>query len=140
MSIVGSLMSLVANTEPWVEEAICSQTDGELFYPEKLHGAAATRAAKAICAQCPVRGENFPEPGRGGTGECLEYALRRGESHGVWGGYSVRERKSLKRDIRWSPTTHCMYGHSFAEVGRRADGSCSLCRKLQNRKYQRGVA
>ena len=43
------------------------------------------REAKRICADCPVRIE------------CLNYALRRDERYGVWGGMSERERRRLKR-------------------------------------------
>ena len=127
MSIVGTLDGLF-NLEPWVDQALCAQVgDTDLWYPEKLRGAAATKDAKAVCRRCPV------------VEECLEYALRRGESHGVWGGRSAKERQRMKRGLRWSPTTHCLRDHAFAEVGRRADGSCVQCRREQNRKH-RGVA
>lgn len=38
--------------------------------------------AKAICAQCSVRDE------------CLDYALRIREQHGIWGGLSEVERRN----------------------------------------------
>lgn len=67
---------------PWVEDALCAQTDPDAFYPEK---GGSTRHAKAICATCPV------------VAECLDYALTAGERHGIWGGKSERERRSLAR-------------------------------------------
>lgn len=41
------------------------------------------RRAKAICATCSV------------CEECLEYAVRIREPHGIWGGLNEVERKSL---------------------------------------------
>ncbi len=56
--------------------------DPEIFFPEK---GGSSREAKRICSECPVRIE------------CLNYALRRDERYGVWGGMSERERRRLKR-------------------------------------------
>ena len=67
---------------PWQERARCRQHDPEVFFPEK---GGSSREAKRICADCPVRIE------------CLNYALRRDERYGVWGGMSERERRRLKR-------------------------------------------
>jgi WhiB family redox-sensing transcriptional regulator len=44
------------------------------------------RQAKAICARCPVRIE------------CLEYAIRIREPHGIWGGLNELERRILIRE------------------------------------------
>lgn len=43
-----------------------------------------TAPAKKVCATCPVRVE------------CLEWALAH-ENHGVWGGTSERERRTIRR-------------------------------------------
>jgi hypothetical protein len=75
-----TIIRLVINPEPWVEQALCAQTDPELFFPEK--GGSAL-PAKAICRRCPV------------TEQCLDYALTHRERHGVWGGMSERERRAL---------------------------------------------
>ena len=56
---------------PWQERARCREHDPEIFFPEK---GGSSREAKRICAECPVRIE------------CLNYALRRDERYGVWGG------------------------------------------------------
>jgi WhiB family redox-sensing transcriptional regulator len=72
----------------WVADAVCAQTDPDAFYPEKGEP---TRAAKAMCARCPV------------TEQCLEYALENNERYGVWGGLSERERRALQRQRRASP-------------------------------------
>ena len=66
---------------PWQEQARCREHDPELFFPEK---GGSSREAKRICSECPVRIE------------CLNYALRRDERYGVWGGMSERERRDRK--------------------------------------------
>jgi hypothetical protein len=74
--------------ETWELDAICSQTDPEIFFPEK---GGSTREAKHICSRCPVRAE------------CLEYALLHQERFGIWGGLSERERRSIIRGRRGTP-------------------------------------
>lgn len=66
----------------WQDEALCAQTDPEIFFPEKD---GSTREAKRVCRSCPVRAE------------CLEYALEHDERFGLWGGLSERERRRLSR-------------------------------------------
>src|SRR5262245_45714039 len=69
----------------WQEQALCTQTDPEAFFPEPGRLA---NAAKRICARCDVRGE------------CLEYALANDERFGIWGGLTEHERRELRRDAR----------------------------------------
>ncbi|MEY4417971.1 MAG: hypothetical protein RIQ88_409 [Actinomycetota bacterium] len=73
-----------SDTHPlaWQQDAICSQTDPEAFFPEK---GGSTRDAKKICSGCDVRQQ------------CLDYALANDERFGIWGGLSERERRKLKR-------------------------------------------
>src|SRR4030065_587719 len=66
----------------WQDDANCKGANADLFFPER---GASTRAAKAICRECQVRGE------------CLEFALRSGEKFGIWGGLSERERRPVRR-------------------------------------------
>lgn len=68
--------------EQWHERALCPQTDPDAFYPEK---GGSTEAAKAICRRCPVKKE------------CLDFALDNDERFGIWGGFSERERREIKR-------------------------------------------
>jgi WhiB family transcriptional regulator, redox-sensing transcriptional regulator len=70
--------------EPWVDEAVCAQTDPEAFFPEK--GESALPALR-VCSACPVR-----EP-------CLEEALN-DRLKGVWGGTTERRRQELRRQRR----------------------------------------
>ena len=74
------LLGLVASPGWWFA-GLCAQTDPEVFFPEK---GGSVRAAKAVCAGCPVRAQ------------CLEHALAHDERFGVWGGLSERERRRLK--------------------------------------------
>ncbi|WP_353050494.1 WhiB family transcriptional regulator [Cellulosimicrobium sp. Marseille-Q4280] len=71
--------------ESWQDEALCAQTDPELFFPQK---GGSTAEAKKVCRQCPV------------VDECLEWAIDAGEEHGVWGGMSERERSAYARSRR----------------------------------------
>lgn len=71
----------------WRQRAACRGVDPDIFYPASDEEA---EAAKAICAQCPVREA------------CLEYALANRERDGVWGGATERERRRLIRQRRKS--------------------------------------
>jgi WhiB family transcriptional regulator, redox-sensing transcriptional regulator len=66
----------------WMDQALCAQTDPELFFPEK---GGSTRDAKKVCQACEVRED------------CLARALDTGERWGIWGGLSERERRALRR-------------------------------------------
>lgn len=87
-----ALRRVLAPAPEWQEQAICSQTDPDSFYPEL---GASSEPAKAICYRCDVRTE------------CLEYALDNNEIHGIWGGTTERERRKLKseRATRGGPVT-----------------------------------
>ncbi len=70
---------------PWPGQAAChNKTD--LFYPDPgVGGRVDYTAAQAICARCPV------------IEACLDWALTHGETdHGVWGGLTPRQRRSLR--------------------------------------------
>jgi WhiB family redox-sensing transcriptional regulator len=69
----------------WRQRAACRGVDPDIFYPASDEEA---EAAKAICAQCPVREA------------CLEYALANRERDGVWGGATERERRRIIRQRR----------------------------------------
>jgi WhiB family redox-sensing transcriptional regulator len=71
---------------PWWELAECGTADPEVFFPLSGSGAAAHHEiarAKAICRSCTVC-----EP-------CLNYALDTRQAHGVWGGRSEEERRTI---------------------------------------------
>jgi WhiB family redox-sensing transcriptional regulator len=74
----------------WQHYAACRGQDAAHFfapsYFEKRSEKNAREAvAKGFCARCPVQVE------------CLEYALRIREAHGVWGGLNEMERRAELR-------------------------------------------
>jgi WhiB family transcriptional regulator, redox-sensing transcriptional regulator len=73
--------------QDWRHRADCHDLDPELFFPVGIGESALrqTRAAKTVCAACPVHVE------------CLRWALASGQEFGVWGGLSEVERRSLRR-------------------------------------------
>lgn len=67
----------------WMDQALCAQTDPDLWYPEGSGQHA--RKALRVCAQCPV------------LTECGEYAqdvedATDGRRHGAWAGLSACQR------------------------------------------------
>jgi WhiB family transcriptional regulator, redox-sensing transcriptional regulator len=66
----------------WRSAAACRSCDPDLFFPVSSTGLAMEQEAKAkaVCARCRVRRE------------CLAFALRTRQVHGVWGGMSEQER------------------------------------------------
>ena len=80
--------------EDWPDQAKCDGQDTETFYPprDSTYSAHADRA-RAIC-----HGDGTPQDPRCPViRECLLYALVMPDQHGVWGGMSSRERKTLHR-------------------------------------------
>jgi WhiB family redox-sensing transcriptional regulator len=70
----------------WQARAACRGPNTLVFFPpshfeRKDEREVRETRAKGICATCPVRRE------------CLEYALRIREPHGIWGGLSEAERR-----------------------------------------------
>lgn len=70
----------------WVAQARCQDADLDIFFPSVKGSSREARAAKQICADCPVQAE------------CLDYALAHGEKYGIWGGTTEKERRRLARD------------------------------------------
>lgn len=89
-TIVKAIAAHVRDVLPWIDEAACRTVDPELFFPG--HGAS-NREGLAVCARCPVR-----DP-------CLEQALATGETYGIWGGTTERDRRSIRRKRRARSTT-----------------------------------
>ncbi|MEU8952578.1 WhiB family transcriptional regulator [Streptomyces sp. NPDC048489] len=65
----------------WVTQGACRSVDPDFLFVES----SAQNEAKSICAGCKVRTE------------CLAYALDNKMQHGVWGGMTDRERRTLLR-------------------------------------------
>ncbi|MGW1713262.1 WhiB family transcriptional regulator [Streptomyces sp. NPDC002156] len=74
----------------WLRQAACVGEDPELFFPVGTAGPALRdiATAKRVCARCPV------------AAQCLDWALRSGQTSGVWGGTCEEERAELLRPAR----------------------------------------
>ncbi len=71
----------------WRAAGACLTADPDLFFPIATGTVAAVQIKKAqrICAGCQVRQE------------CFDFAVRTGETHGVWGGSTPEERIRVRR-------------------------------------------
>jgi WhiB family redox-sensing transcriptional regulator len=80
---------LYHESEDWVQQGNCRSQDPEIFFPVSSTGIgrADTEQAIAVCRSCTVRQE------------CLRWALRAGEAHGVWGGTTPEERRYMRREL-----------------------------------------
>jgi WhiB family redox-sensing transcriptional regulator len=77
--------------ETWHIKAACRGPESELFFPpsfpERREDREAREArAKTICLECHVRQD------------CLDFALRVREPHGIWGGLTEAERRRALPD------------------------------------------
>ena len=81
-------MSALLADQAWQIRAACRGPQSIVFFPpthferkdEKLER---EQRAKAICSSCGVKDD------------CLRYALKIREQHGVWGGLTEAERKAV---------------------------------------------
>jgi len=85
-------VSMQSVEELWQVRAACRGPHAAAFFPpshteRKEDKAARESRAKAICGECRVRQQ------------CLDYALRIREPHGIWGGLNEVERKALLDDV-----------------------------------------
>ena len=89
MSLPASVIALANAEYGWRAEALCRDTDPELFFPIGTTGAALVQIeqARAVCRQCPVQAD------------CLEFALTTNQDSGIWGGTSEEERRVLRREF-----------------------------------------
>ena len=78
------------NTD-WRRDAACVGVDPRTFFAEGRYAVAQSRAARGICAACPVRSL------------CAEFAIQAGERHGVWGGMTQRELRRRRDRPRRGP-------------------------------------
>jgi WhiB family redox-sensing transcriptional regulator len=66
----------------WRALAACQSFDPDLFFPVSSVGKSLEQVAeaRAVCASCLVRRQ------------CLAFALRTRQAHGIWGGLTAQER------------------------------------------------
>ena len=83
MSILASSLTLGAADYEWRDDAICRDTDPELFFPVGTTGHALYQIdrAKEVCTECTV------------SKQCLDFALDTNQDSGIWGGLTEEERR-----------------------------------------------
>jgi WhiB family redox-sensing transcriptional regulator len=69
----------------WMSEALCRETDPDLFFPGTNVPIAQEAQVKRICAACDVRAQ------------CLKFALDTREPEGIWAGTTPRQRVNMLR-------------------------------------------
>ena len=80
-------MTPIGSVQNWRSAAACRSADPDLFFPISATDPATRQIARAktICAACRVRRE------------CLAFALRTEQVHGIWGGTTEHERAAARR-------------------------------------------
>lgn len=81
----------MSQTMDWRREAACIGVDPSAFFAEGNYAVEQSRAARQICAACPVRTW------------CAEFAIQIGERYGVWGGMTQRELRQRRQRPRRKP-------------------------------------
>jgi WhiB family redox-sensing transcriptional regulator len=89
VSILASSLALGSADYSWRVDAVCKDTDPELFFPVGTTGQALLQIdrAKQVCCECPVKIE------------CLDFAIETNQDSGIWGGTSEDERRDIRRRI-----------------------------------------
>jgi WhiB family redox-sensing transcriptional regulator len=87
VSILASSLTLGAADYEWRDDAICRDTDPELFFPVGTTGHALYQIdrAKQVCTECNV------------AKQCLDFALDTNQDSGIWGGLTEEERRVIRR-------------------------------------------
>jgi WhiB family redox-sensing transcriptional regulator len=125
----------------WRELAACRNAATARYDPFFDETEQGEQAAIAVCRTCRVQGE------------CLAYAVRTGQSYGVWGGRSQRELRRLVALDRLGraqarASTHRNAGKDYCEHGHRFDAAntyytptgerrCRACRREVDRARER---
>ncbi len=86
--------------ESWMEKAACINEDPNDFFPQRrVDRKYVSERAAAACGRCAV------------TAQCLEYAIKTGQTHGTWGGLSESE-IARRTKIQSNMTTRSLnYGY-----------------------------
>ena len=121
MSLLASSFALGAADHSWRDQALCRDTDPELFFPVGTTGYALVQIdrAKQVCGECPVRAE------------CLDFALDTNQDSGIWGGLTEEERRVIRRRRA---------RRARAAAGRLAPTECGRQRRPGSPALRRGSA
>jgi WhiB family redox-sensing transcriptional regulator len=87
VTILASSLALANADYTWRNQAICRDTDPDLFFPIGTTGQALVQIerAKEVCGVCPVKTD------------CLDYALETNQDSGIWGGLDEEQRRNIRR-------------------------------------------
>ena len=87
MTILASSITLGAAPADWRDDALCRDTDPELFFPVGTTGNALVQIdnAKEVCGECSS------------AQGCLDFALDTNQDSGIWGGLTEEERRVIRR-------------------------------------------
>lgn len=66
----------------WMDDAVCAGKSGDLWFEDNDRYSI---TAKRLCQDCPA------------VAICLQWALDTGETWGVWGGKTAKERENIRR-------------------------------------------
>ena len=89
LSILATSLALGSADYEWRKQALCRDTDPELFFPIGTTGQALLQIseAKNVCRECGVKKE------------CLDFAIETNQDCGIWGGTSEDERRQIRRQM-----------------------------------------
>lgn len=88
--ILAEMDPLYDNDTSFFADANCKGMPSDRFFiePRTPQQHILIAEAKQVCGLCPVRKR------------CLEFALNNYIHHGIWGGYTTRQRRGIRRDRR----------------------------------------
>lgn len=112
------------NDNDWRHYAACRGEDPEQFFPTGQTGPweLVIDNAKAVCRRCPVREQ------------CLTWALDNHMNEGVWGGFTEKERQSIRRGHTPRTPAQCGTRPGYKKHRREGTPVCEPC-QTANAEY-----
>ncbi len=89
-------MTVIDGAADWRAHGACLSADPDLFFPVSSRGASHRQQeqAKGVCRRCGVRAE------------CLAFAVKTRQVHGVWGGLGEEELARLRGSLQATDSHH----------------------------------
>lgn len=108
----------------WMDNAVCLEVGPDLFF-EEVQGGADPVQAKALCRSCEARTA------------CLSWALEEGIQDGVFGGFTLRNRRRIARQHKAGKPLDDLIAEDDAEFYARLDRSHELAVAAAERRKDR---